>query len=399
MKFACETCATKYVIPDERVAGKLLRVRCKRCRSVMEVVGAATERNRASTKAEKLAAFRGEDVAQDRPLFSARRQQDPFDAVGSGVWGARSGGRGEASDGGLRVSGSHQADLMPVPPAATAEWHVAIKGQARGPFTDEEMQLLAARARIHARSRVWRAGMDSWCRLEDVCELAFLNPHLKARASASREMAAPPLTPAPVPVLEEVTGMAEAPGWNHAPGKPFANLMASQALSMVPPPVPSDQSSPGLQAVGTTGWFTLSPHDVEQLLLEERAHEPGTSPHFTGTHLLRRRTPRVAYAVGGVVLLLGAVVGLLMLPMLLDSSTETNVGIQDVTARSRVNTTQEITADAQGQQLANIQALGVAAPVAVVAVPAVEAPKPDRRNTVKLDRVKNALENAAQTLR
>src|SRR5688572_13896487 len=85
MKFACETCSTKYVIPDERVAGKLLRVRCKRCRGVMEVLGPG----RQTTKSEKLPGVRSQDVAQDRPLFSTRQGIDPFVAAGgSGSWKA-----------------------------------------------------------------------------------------------------------------------------------------------------------------------------------------------------------------------------------------------------------------------------------------------------------------------
>ena len=31
MKFACEQCQTKYTIPDERVRGKILKIRCKNC--------------------------------------------------------------------------------------------------------------------------------------------------------------------------------------------------------------------------------------------------------------------------------------------------------------------------------------------------------------------------------
>ena len=31
MRFACEQCQTKYTIPDERVRGKILKIRCKNC--------------------------------------------------------------------------------------------------------------------------------------------------------------------------------------------------------------------------------------------------------------------------------------------------------------------------------------------------------------------------------
>jgi len=39
MKHTCEHCASAYEIPDERVAGRFLKVRCKRCKGTMHVVG------------------------------------------------------------------------------------------------------------------------------------------------------------------------------------------------------------------------------------------------------------------------------------------------------------------------------------------------------------------------
>ena len=65
----------------------------------------------------------------------------------------------------------------------------------------------------------------------------------------------------------------QAPAWEQDPAKPFANLMASQALAIQPPPMPVDSnSSPGLLSVGSTGWFALSATDVEQMLLMRARH-------------------------------------------------------------------------------------------------------------------------------
>lgn len=407
MKFACETCQTKYVIPDERVAGRLLRVRCKRCRGVMEVLGPATDHNRATTKAEKLSQLRGQDVADDRPMFSMRRGGgDPFDNVNSGPFGSVSNAGGNVSTSGLEVRSDPGRQVMPPPPAASAEWHVAIKGQSRGPFTDEEMQLLAVRSRIHARTRVWRAGMDGWVRLEDVTDLAFLNPHLRPREQrASGELSMPPPTPAPV--LDEVTGMAEAPGWDHQAGKPFANLVASHNLATQPPPAPAGETTnpKGVISAGHTGWFKLSDRDLEQLLLEDRPQVQGTTPLYTGTHLLRRRSGALAWGLLTAVLLVVATVTVVMLPMLLDSRVETAVAITDPTARSPAALAAPLAADAQGTHLANIKAMGGAP------MPAPVAGTPEARATVApseaqpprkaraLERVRSAIHRAAEALR
>jgi predicted Zn finger-like uncharacterized protein len=39
MKVVCETCEARYQIPDERVAGRRLRIRCRKCGGVMEARG------------------------------------------------------------------------------------------------------------------------------------------------------------------------------------------------------------------------------------------------------------------------------------------------------------------------------------------------------------------------
>lgn len=39
MKIQCESCRARYAIPDARVKGRIVRVRCKRCRAIMRVDG------------------------------------------------------------------------------------------------------------------------------------------------------------------------------------------------------------------------------------------------------------------------------------------------------------------------------------------------------------------------
>ena len=39
MKVVCESCQAKYQVPDERVAGKKLKIRCKRCGATVLIRG------------------------------------------------------------------------------------------------------------------------------------------------------------------------------------------------------------------------------------------------------------------------------------------------------------------------------------------------------------------------
>ena len=39
MKIVCDKCATKYSIADEKVRGKVFKIRCKKCSHVIVVKG------------------------------------------------------------------------------------------------------------------------------------------------------------------------------------------------------------------------------------------------------------------------------------------------------------------------------------------------------------------------
>ncbi|MGZ3426584.1 MAG: zinc-ribbon domain-containing protein, partial [Polyangia bacterium] len=41
MKIVCDNCATKYSIADEKVRGKVFKIRCKKCSHIIVVRGGA----------------------------------------------------------------------------------------------------------------------------------------------------------------------------------------------------------------------------------------------------------------------------------------------------------------------------------------------------------------------
>ena len=98
MRHSCEHCKTHYEIPDEKVAGRFLKVRCKKCLGTMHVVGLK-----------------------------------PLDASG----------------------------------ANGAVWWAALGNEPLGPYREDEVLTLVAGGSVHARTRMWCAGMHGW---ERVCE-------------------------------------------------------------------------------------------------------------------------------------------------------------------------------------------------------------------------------------
>lgn len=102
MRHDCERCHAKYEIPDDKVAGRFLKVRCKKCEGTMHVVGLRA-----------------------------------LDAAGSNgaVWWCALG------------AGARQMPL--------------------GPYREDEVLALTTDGTVHARTRMWCAGMTGW---ERVCE-------------------------------------------------------------------------------------------------------------------------------------------------------------------------------------------------------------------------------------
>src|SRR5579884_2261182 len=118
MKFVCERCQTKYSIADEKVRGKILKVRCKSCANIITV--------------------REE---------GARKPSSPAIPVG---------GAGP----GVAPSGPHAtivAPRLPTPPPAppierratprppvpppddTVVWYMALDGNRTGPFSRKQL--------------------------------------------------------------------------------------------------------------------------------------------------------------------------------------------------------------------------------------------------------------------
>src|SRR6185503_9922798 len=79
MKIACENCGTKYSIDDEKLKGKVYKIRCKKCSNVIVAKGTAV--GEADPSAKERHTF--DDDAPDDPdrvwhLVIAQEQAGPF---------------------------------------------------------------------------------------------------------------------------------------------------------------------------------------------------------------------------------------------------------------------------------------------------------------------------------
>jgi predicted Zn finger-like uncharacterized protein len=200
VKFLCDRCKTRYSIGDDRVRGKILKIRCKNCANVITVregmtaddVG-ASDRNRPTTAA---------------PL------NDPAPANGA-------------------LASAFANQLTKPPPALEEEWYVSIDGEQSGPYSLSDAQRWIANKAYDADVHCWSEGFDDWLPVDKVSHFRGL-----------RKKPAPPTAPPPLPrAAPGRTGPAAAmqqtrPEDLSEPKPLFAATMASIERAAGIPPSP-----------------------------------------------------------------------------------------------------------------------------------------------------------------
>jgi predicted Zn finger-like uncharacterized protein len=142
MKFSCDRCQTRYSIGDDKVRGKVLKIRCKTCGNIVVV-------------REQLPTVQGEASGYAVPqMASAGTGSVPF-----------TGGTGPLL-----------AAASPPPPSQTRdiEWFIAIKGKQHGPASADDVARLYRDGLITERSYLWHEGLSAWTRLKELPAFASL---------------------------------------------------------------------------------------------------------------------------------------------------------------------------------------------------------------------------------
>lgn len=128
MKIICDNCGAKYSIADEKVKGKVFKIRCKKCQESIVVRGDSQEQPEAAEPAA--AASEGGDVETKVFDYSGYKGNDPV-------------------------------------------WYVAVDGgEQQGPYTTGQMREYLQAGNITMESYVWREGLEDWKAVSDVAEIA-----------------------------------------------------------------------------------------------------------------------------------------------------------------------------------------------------------------------------------
>ena len=171
MQFACEKCGTRYAVPDEKVRGKRIRTKCRRCGSEILVEGPPGPSGPPSNRTTSV------------PLVAQAGTQ--------GLAGRRPG----ASS----------------PPNRTEErWTVALSRANRRRMTTAELVQGYALGAVTNEALIWKAGMEEWQSPFDIPALALA---LQARGFA-RPAVVPSARKDPQGDLPPASASTDAADWD-----------------------------------------------------------------------------------------------------------------------------------------------------------------------------------------
>ncbi len=228
MKFVCERCQTKYSIADERVRGKILKVKCKTCANVITV----REERRPSAPQSTLS----RPGSASHPTV-ARPPTAPQPAVGV-----------EPSDSVERTVLAPAPALFDAAPPPTPRrqsasmaavgapddgiaWYLALSGERSGPFSRKQLVDKLVALPRNADLHVWNDQLGSWKPPADV-------PAVAADLASRRRVPPPPPSGAPRrPVVPPPVASINAP------------LRASSLGAKLPPPTGGTRPRPTLSSL------------------------------------------------------------------------------------------------------------------------------------------------------
>ncbi|MBI2375848.1 MAG: zinc-ribbon domain-containing protein [Deltaproteobacteria bacterium] len=223
MKFLCGSCRTKYQISDQKVRGKILTIRCKKCGSkivvkeslAMQTGGVVvapvadhgigdsetdSEGSGSTAAASKPRpdpqSFAEEGADVERTKLELRAQPSASSSASAVLPPSTSGALAAAFE--VALAAAHEdmpTNVAPVPSNeqyAGVEWYLAMDGQQTGPFAFAELIRKIQSCEAEARHYAWHDGFDGWKRIRDVPDLAAYVP--QAEPKKAPEPKRPPPT-------------------------------------------------------------------------------------------------------------------------------------------------------------------------------------------------------------
>jgi len=235
MKIVCDACQAKYSISDDKVQGKVFKIRCKKCSNIIVVRG-------------------GAGAVEQAPAPQQEKDTRVYD------YGYDGGDHGPAGD-------------EPV-------WHVVINQDQVGPMTAVDVQQRFSGGEIDAETYIWREGFTDWLPLAQVETFAAL------AASGASGAAAPGGGANAVASMFGGGGGEDGGSGRSDPGDLFAAASASQArhdddngdlFGSKPAAAQANQASAKLRGERNENSVLFSLNNLAQLASDKPAPAPAHS--------------------------------------------------------------------------------------------------------------------------
>jgi predicted Zn finger-like uncharacterized protein len=251
MQFSCESCRARLQIADEKVRGKRVTVRCRRCGAKIALAdpllanSSPTLVERPSSQGPMRVSPRPEPARQPTDDESTRAMDR--EVLERALEASKADDR---SQNGVSDAGKHHL-APPVAPPADVEWFAMIRGKQAGPLTREELIARADDGNVGPRTYLWREGMDAWQRAADVRELYGIFPRVPQAPTRPPPPTPPAAQPRPVPSpIPPVAAAPVEPAVETAKPLDVARWMASE---------PSPQGAPAKAVPGPLVHYRISP--------------------------------------------------------------------------------------------------------------------------------------------
>ncbi len=241
MKFLCPSCKAKYHVADEKIAGRSLRMKCRKCEFVISLSDAPpAPPTLAPTEGELVPRLPAPPLTPQLPGSGAPPWTSPQQVAQlRAVPNLAPVLRAPVAHGATAIAMTAPANSAPaaelmghvtpasegLPVVAGEEWFVAIHGKPSGPMRLSELRKRAGAGEVTLESMVWRDGDDDWKKLSSVPELVAI---VEEQLSNVRAAATPP----PLPVVVSAAGAPESRRIDHAADDLAAAGLARRRLPL-----------------------------------------------------------------------------------------------------------------------------------------------------------------------
>ncbi|MDX2009907.1 MAG: GYF domain-containing protein [Myxococcaceae bacterium] len=228
MNVSCSNCGKRYVLSDDKVAGKSsVKIRCKQCQSLISIDVASGSASVAGGGAGATASSPS-GIRSSGAVAMAAMQQ-PVPQAGRSPW------EDEAT------KAMPALDL-------TTQWHAMIGGVQQGPFDVKALMGKAAAGEVTLRTYLWKAGMTDWKRAADLPEVSPIFAGGNQAPASSPSQANKPITRPSQAVARKDVAVANempSPEVTKPRGGNVADPLPSNQLAGGPMPQPQAQRASG----------------------------------------------------------------------------------------------------------------------------------------------------------